>query len=59
MFLCQPLDTCDLGAPQPTAVDESDRIKPELGNVGIPFNVDVWWFIAVTCVEEKTIRAGS
>lgn len=34
---------------------QTDRIKPKLRNFGLTFDVNMWRFIAVTCVEEEPV----
>lgn len=59
MFLHQPLHTPDLIWSKSTAADEPDRIEPELGDVVIPFDVDVRRLLTITCIKETTVWACS
>jgi len=59
MFHYQPLYTSDLGTPESSAASEPDRVQPELGDVDVSLDVYVRRLLAVTSVEEATIRTGS
>jgi len=57
--LCQLLDAVEFTATKTAAALQSHRIEPELGNSIIAFNVDMFWFVAITGVEEEPIRSNS
>jgi hypothetical protein len=59
VLLDQPLDASDLVASKPTTVSKPDRIEPELGDVKISFDVDVWRFLAVACIKEAAVGTNS
>jgi len=59
VFLYEPLNPMELTSPGPPAVLKPNGVKPELGGIVSPFNVNMGWLISVTYVEEKPVRASS
>jgi len=59
IVFCQLLDAVEFTATKTAAALQSHWIEPELGNSIIAFNVDMFWFVAITGVEEETIRSNS
>jgi len=47
-----------LPAESPTPL-KHHRVQPKLGSAIIPLNVNMWWFIPITRVEEKPIRTDA
>ena len=52
-------DTRDLAARKATAVLQADRVEPDLGAIGVSFDMHVWWFGAVTSEEEAPVGANA
>ncbi len=59
MYLDQPLYAPDLGAPEPPAAGEPDRVQPELGNVDVPLDVHMRRLFAVASIEKAAVGAIS
>jgi hypothetical protein len=55
----QFLNATDLATAKPTAPLEPHRIKPELSQVTIALNMDMFRLIAITSVEEEPIKSDS
>jgi len=51
----QILDLVDFLSIKTSNSGNSQWFKPEFGEVGIPFNVDMGWLISVSSIEEETI----
>ena len=57
MLFDEPLNPLDLDSPESTTALQPDWIEPELCEVVVTLHVGVWWFIAITSIEEEPIRA--
>jgi hypothetical protein len=55
VLLNKSVQPSDLGSTEATAALKPDRIKPELRNLVITFNMYVWGFIPIPCVEEESV----
>jgi len=52
------LDSVDFLPAKPVTVLQADRFQPELGLAVIAFNMNMRRFVAVTGIEEKSIRTA-
>lgn len=59
MFLDEPLQASDLGAPEPATADEPGRAQSELSHVSVSLDVYVWRLFAITRVEKAAVRTSS
>src|SRR5262249_27536868 len=59
MLLNQAPDPVNLPPAEAVAALQANGIKPEFRLGIVAIDVDVWWFAAIACVEEKTVRPGS
>ena len=58
-FLNQPLDAVDLWSVEAATFLEPNRVDPELSSIGFTLDVNMRSLIAITRVEEESIRAGA
>jgi len=53
------LDAIEFATAKTAAALQSHRIEPELGDLIVALNVDVFWFVAITGVEVEPIGTNS
>jgi hypothetical protein len=53
------MDATDFWTRKATAFLQSDRIKPKLCDLVLPFDVHMWRFIPITGIKEESIRTNS
>jgi hypothetical protein len=53
------LNAIDFATAKTTTALQSHRIEPELGNIIVALNVDMFWLVAIAGVEEEPIRSDS
>lgn len=53
----QRFNPCNLDARKTTAALQPNGIKPELRNAVVSLHMNVLWFVAVTRIEEESVRA--
>ena len=58
-FLNQPLDPVDLWPVETATFLKPNRVDPELSSIGFTLDVNMRWLIAITRVEEESVRAGA
>ncbi len=59
LSLYYALQAVNLYTIKPPAKLELNRIKPEFGQLIIPFYMDMWRLLSVSSIEKKPIRACS
>jgi hypothetical protein len=59
VFFDQPLYPVNLCSAEPTTTLKPGGIDPKFGLVIVTLNMDMGRLIAVTCVEEESVRANS
>ncbi len=55
MLMDHQNDTRDLASRKPAALLEPDGIEPDLGTIGVAFDVDVRWLSPITREEETAV----
>jgi hypothetical protein len=59
MFVYKLVYSTNLSAGKSSTPVQSDRLKPELGQFLFTLDMHMRRFIAIPCIEEKTVRPDS
>jgi hypothetical protein len=59
MLFDELLYTVDLISPEPATTLESYGVEPEFGCVIRTLNMNMGWFLAITCIKEESIGTDS
>ena len=55
IVLHKSVEAVNLSSGKSSAILKSNRIEPEFGNLVVPFDMDMGWFIAVACEEKEPV----
>jgi hypothetical protein len=59
VILDEPLYAIDLISPEPPTTLQSDGIEPEFSCIILTFGMNMWWLLAITCIEEESVGTDS
>ena len=59
MITEESLDASKLGARKSSVALQSDRIKPELRQLVIMLNMNMWRLITISCIKKETVWPDS